>query len=202
MESNVAIKYNEKENLLYSEDFPFHLTMNKSDFNDDKDINRFIKTCERMIRISPEYKEWSSYIRDVMGLSKCAITEEDHGETSVEIHHHPYTLFTLTQGILAKELENNNEVNSFTVAKNVMELHYKMQAPFCLLVKSLHDKYHNGFLQIPCEIIQGDKHFFLKNYGHYLDEDDLERINARFRINKDNCGWKMKWIDSSGENDD
>jgi uncharacterized iron-regulated protein len=72
-----------------------------------------------------------------------------------------------------------------------------MKVPFCVLLKSIHEKVHNQFLNIPMEMCHGDYKFFMKEYYAYLSEDEQEIISAKLKINKDNCGWKVNnynWI--------
>ena len=68
-----------------------------------------------------------------------------------------------------------------------MELHFKNKIGYVPLLSSLHEKFHNGFLQIPKELLHGDYNFFIKNYSKYLDDADLETMNERLLITKNNC---------------
>ena len=51
----------------------------------------------------------------------------------------------------------------------------------------MHEKFHNGFLQIPIELIKGDYVWFIENYGKYFDDEDWETIKYKISIKKDNC---------------
>jgi len=174
---------------LSSTDSPYTLSLRRKEFADEKELTKFINSCERMIRCSPEYRVWTEYIREVLGMHVCEISGEVHSQTTVEIHHHPFTLYMLTKSVIMKHLEEDSEFCAFDIAIAVIQLHYEMRAPFCMIVKSLHEKFHKGFLQIPITLVQGDFRYLISHYLHYLDDDDSEMVTSRLGITNDNCGW-------------
>jgi len=62
MDNMADIKSNEANLELYSEEYPFRLPLRIKNFHDDSDYKKFIRSVERMVRNSPEYKEWRNYI--------------------------------------------------------------------------------------------------------------------------------------------
>ena len=183
------------EQVMSSEGYPYTLSLRKVDIEDEKTLNHFIKSCEKLVRLSPEYKLWTNYVRDVLGYTTCSITGEKHCETTVEIHHHPISLYSYIKAIILKKSTDSEEFCSFDIATCIIEEHYNMKVPFCLLLKSMHQKFHNGFLRIPMEIIVGDIEYFMKKYMHYLEDDEVDTILKRTKVNKENCGWAdgYKW---------
>jgi len=193
----------EEENTLVSSVVNFKLPLRIDDFADEKEIERFIKSCERLVRNSPEYKLWISYIRDVLQMECCRITGENMNETSVDIHHHPFTLYSIIKALLYKKLGNDEKFCSFDIAIECIELHFQMKVPFVPLVSSLHEKFHNGFLKIPMELVYGSIDYLIDNLFPYLDEEDKIIIQERLSINKYNCGWTegYKWINIGSDLD-
>ena len=116
-------------------------------------------------------------------------TNEIMSEVKICIHHHPIGLFTITKGILNEYLAKEESFCTFDVSTKVMELHFKNQIGYVPLLESLHEKFHNGFLQIPKEMIKGNYRSFLSEYSKYLDESDLENIDEKLAINESNCNW-------------
>ena len=53
----------------------------------------------------------------------------------------------------------------------------------------MHEKFHNGFLSIPLQLVRGNYKTFLEEYSKYMDDDDLETIESRLSITESNCGW-------------
>lgn len=188
------------ENKIIAENFDYNLSLRTYDAGDESEEKKFIKNCERMIRTCPEYHVWTEYIRDVMGFRECSITGEVHSETTVEIHHHPYNLFNIVKGVINKNIYEENKFCSFDICTSVMEIHFQMRAPFVLLLKSMHEKYHNGFLKIPMELVHGDYKWFMDNYSMHLGEETVEKITEKLNINVSNCDWTNTWFQNKMEN--
>lgn len=190
------VTYDEDSNVLQSEVSEYELKMTRSSIDDEKELNRFIKKCESMIRMSPEYKDWTDYIRDVMEMTSCQLTGEHHDHAKSDIHHHPITLFVIVKAVILKNVASDKEFSSISIMQEVVDLHYKMKIPFVVLIKSLHERFHNGFLNIPIELCIGDVQSFIKDYSCYLDEEDVSPILDKLKINWNNCGYskfKYKW---------
>lgn len=185
-----------EEHTIESNITNLKLSLRIDDFNSEKDLERFVKSCERLVRNSPEYKLWVSYIRDVLNLTVCHITGESLNETTVDLHHHPFSLFMIVKGLIYKKIGNDEKFCSFDIAMETIEMHFNMYVPFVPLVYSLHEKFHNGFLKIPMEIVYGNCDYLMKEIFPFLDPDEQNVIIERLSINKSNCGWEKgyKWI--------
>lgn len=177
------------DRTLSSEKYAYSLKLRLDDIEDEKKLHKFIRSCESLIRHSPEYKLWTSYIREVLGESSCTVTGELHQQTHVDIHHHPFSLYAITKAIINKLIINKDGFCSFDIATKVIELHYENRVGYIPLVSSIHEKYHNGFIQLPMELVKGDWRFMYDNYIQYLDDEDVGTINSRLSISKNNCGW-------------
>lgn len=188
-DSNTEVKSDEDKMELYSDSYPFNLPLRIKRFENESDYNKFIKNCELLIRRSLEYKDWRNYIIEVLGINTCMITDERIDEVSVEVHHHLPSMFTLVKGITNKKLAKDKEFSTFDIATEAIELHFKNKVGYVTLVKTLHEKFHNGFLDIPKEYIKGDYNYFLKNYSEFLDSEELDNINSRLIITETNAKW-------------
>jgi len=176
---------------------PYTLALKRKDFETEKELNSFIKSCERLIRISPEYRIWTDFIRESLGFSSCQLTGEIHTQTTVDIHHHPFTLWSLVKCAIMKRIANAQEFCSYDISSEIIQLHYDLKISFCVLVSSLHEKYHRGFLQIPMELIRGNYQYIIDHYMRFLEDDEIEYIMSKLSINKDNCGWttSYSWVE-------
>lgn len=190
MEEN-EIKSNVENLELYSDNYPFNLSLRIQNFESETDYNKFIKNCEKLIRGCLEYKLWRNYITDVLQIQSCVITEERMDQCGIEIHHHPVSLFTIVKSVINEKLENEEAFCSFDIATKVIELHFSNWIGFCVLVSSMHEKYHNGYLNIPRSLIRGNYNSYLENYSKYLEEEDLEKINEKLTITDHNCNWSV-----------
>ena len=143
------------ENLeLYSDNHPFRLSLRIKTFESEAEYTKFIRNVETTIRRSIEYRMWKGYIIDVLGIKTCMITNENIDECSIEVHHHLPTLFTLVKGLVNKKIENKEGFSTFDISLEAIELHFANKIGYATLIKSMHEKFHNGFLSIPKELIK------------------------------------------------
>ena len=191
MEQENEIKSNVEKLELYSDNYPFNLSLRIQNFEGEAEYNKFIKNCEKLIRGCLEYKLWRNYITDILQIQSCAITEERMDQVSLQIHHHPVSLFTIVKSIINEKLENEEPFCSFDIAMKTIELHFMNKIGYTPLIDSIHEKFHNGFLNIPKSLIKGNYNKYLEQYSKYLDEEELEIISSRLSITDSNCNWSV-----------
>ena len=151
------------------------LTLRRKNFSDSTEERRFIKNVERLIRSSIEYKEWVFFVKDSLHLDICAFTGESDEETGdIEIHHHPLTLYDIVQAVVDTYVMQDQEFCSFEIAQEVIDLHFKLKVGFVPLLGSLHKKFHNGYLDIPIDVVHGDYKYILQHY--YIRDEVKEKV--------------------------
>jgi hypothetical protein len=194
METQILIA-DQDNHIISANKSEFELSLKRSNIEDPKKMKAFIKTCEAMIRKSPEYSDWRDFIHEVLQLYKCEITGELHVHATCDIHHHPVSLYVITKGVINKYISEEIPFSSYDICSDVIQLHYDLKVPFVVLLKSMHEKFHNGFLKIPIELTHGDLRHFIDNYRDYIDDDDIDVIYERLNTTFKNCGWgnKYKW---------
>lgn len=170
-------------NVFKIETSPFDLSLRIDNFSDDKDQIKFIKSVEKMVRFSPEYKLWVNYIVETLGQDKCEFTNEAKSECSVEVHHHPICLYTVVKAVIDNYIKQHKEFCTFDIARDVIELHFQNKIGYVVMISSLHEKYHNGFMQIPIEFVNGDYKHILTNYE--LDKEEYDRILLLCAVHKE-----------------
>ena len=183
------VKSNIKNMELYSDTFPFRLSLKIRNFENEAEYKKFIKNVEMLIRRCHEYKLWREYIIEVLQINTCMITNESIDQVSIEVHHHIPSLFTLVTGLVNEKIETEKEFNTFDIAQNAIELHFKNKVGYVTLLKSMHEKFHNGYLDIPITMVKGDYNYFLSNYLKYIDQEQADIIESRLAINEHNCSW-------------
>jgi len=188
--TNETIIKSNVENLeLFADNHPFRLSLRIKTFESESEFNKFIKNVETTVRRCIEYKQWKSYIIEVLGIKSCMITNERIDECSIEVHHHVPTLYVLVKALINEKMEKNEEFSTFDIALEAIELHFLNKIGYVTLIKSMHEKFHNGFLQIPREYIKGDYMTFVNEYSKYLDDADLELMNIRLATKEADCSW-------------
>jgi hypothetical protein len=183
------IKSNTETLEIYSDRHPFSLSLRISNFENEAMYKKFVKNCEHIIRKSIEYKEWRNYIIDVLQTNECMITHEKMDEVTIEVHHHVPSLYTLTTALVNRCIEENIPFCTFDICQQAIELHFQNRVGYVTLLKSMHEKFHNGKLDIPISFVRGDYNYFIREYSRYLDEADLETINSRLIVNEHTCSW-------------
>lgn len=186
---NVKIESKVEKLELYSEQYPFSLTLRISNFENEASYKKYVKNCEMLIRRSVEYKLWRQYIIDVLRIDHCMITHERMDDVTIEVHHHVPGMYVLVSSLVNKKLDSGVEFCTFDICMEAIELHFKNRVGYVTLLKSMHEKFHNGRLDIPIELVRGDYKTYLREYTRHLDEVDLETIEARLATNEHNCSW-------------
>jgi hypothetical protein len=189
MTQNTEVQSNIEGLELYSDLYPFRLSLRIKNFESEAEYKKFIRNVEALIRRSIEYKLWTSYIKDILQVNCCMITQERMDEVTIDVHHHVPNLYTLVKGLTNECIEKEQEFSTFDIALKAIEIHYANRVGYVVLLKSMHEKFHNGFLAIPMELIRGDYNWFIDHYNGFLDEEDIERINYLLSINVSNCQW-------------
>jgi len=193
------IKSNVESLELYSDSHPFSLSLRIKTFENESEYKRFVKNVEMSVRKSIEYKLWRNYVIDVLQVNECMITHESVNEVTIDIHHHIPSLYVLVSALVNEKLEKEEEFCTFDIATKAIELHYQNRLGYITLLKSMHEKFHNGFLKIPINLVRGNYQYFLDHYSKYLDEADLDVIGERLSINEHNCRWSRdNYIVSTG----
>jgi len=187
-----VIKSNVENLELFSDTHPFRLSLRITSFESEADFNKFIKSVESTVRRSIEYKMWKQYIIEVLGITTCMITQEKMDECTIEVHHHIPSLYLAVKALVNKKISNHEEFSTFDIALETIELHFANKIGYVTLLKSMHEKFHNGYLPIPKEYIKGDYMSFLNEYSKYLDDEDLENINLRLATYETDCDWSAK----------
>lgn len=154
----------------------------------DKDKVKAIKTAERMIRSSLEYKAYIKYLKQYIDMTKCSffnnVNNKDGKRVSIEIHHEPFTLFDITQAVLEKQLDETGEVNLFNIAEEVMKLHYQCKVGLIPLSSTVHELVHLGQVFIPLQSPRGDYISFLEEYDRYITMDMKDILQEKLNLSR------------------
>ncbi len=189
MEEQAEVKSNVEDLRLYSDTYPFSLSLRISNFDSEANYKKFIRNCEMLIRRCAEYKLWRNYIIDVLQIDECMITKEKNSDVTIDVHHHVPSLYVLVASLVNRNIENGDEWCTFDICQEVIELHFQNKIGYVTLLKSMHEKFHNGRLNIPSYLIRGDYKYYMQNFSRYLDETDLEIMEQRMVCKDTNCDW-------------
>ena len=150
------------------------------DLNDDKDYEHFIKDIESTVRSSYEYKEFIKYLRENMGMDRCAflkdVSNRDTNKIKIEIHHYPFSLRDIVEIVYRKRSYYKESLSIFMIAKEVMELHYKLMVGLIPLSETVHELAHSERLFIPVDKVLGRYNLFVDYYKPFIDPEMLDTL--------------------------
>ena len=172
-----------------------------SPYNDTyKNEDEVIHAIEKVVRTSYEYRQYVAICKTEFDLTKCKfIPQADIVDTNVglELHHYPFTLFDIVQGVLRHEygILSDREpvykrpVNLFKVAEKVMKLHYQGVIGLIPLSLTAHELAHNGDIFIPLtdEYVFGNWKSLFDNQEEYgIELAETVNFNVRQAIDMTN----------------
>ena len=139
----------------------------------EKQKDKLIKTIERLIRSSLEYKDLIKYLRDHMDMNQCEFFpnfKSGKKRGMIEIHHAPYDLYTLTWIVMERQEQERGCIDEFDVAEEVMYLHYQGMVGLIPLSITAHELVHDGQLIVPLNCVRGKFVQFTKDYYPYIEK--------------------------------
>jgi hypothetical protein len=164
----------------------FNLYRSKSFYNDlelltnEKNKEKFIKSIERIIRTSIEYRNYIGYLRNEVNLAYCTlfdrIPEEVAAALKIEMHHMPFTLYDLVDVVLTKYLTLDRPFTRFSIANEVMDLHFSNKVGLVPLTVTAHQMMHAGKYFIKKSDVFGKYDLFIQENKAYLTDEHLEKI--------------------------
>lgn len=197
----------DKETLFIPEtefDKPSYIMYN------EKTRSKFIKSVEKIIRSSLEYREFISYLRAELGMNFCMffnnVSRDDIKNIGIEIHHIPFSLFDIVNIVLRKYETEELTIDPLVIADEVMRLHYEGKVGLVPLSITVHELYHRGDLFIPLQYVDKGFILFYQEYKDYMKEYEemLKRLivmSRNFNLNDNTILKKhLIYLDPEGYN--
>ena len=198
---NIVSEKGKNGNIIISmEDAKYYyLPFDKSpvDLSNPKIRQQFIKAVEKIVRNSKLYKRYINYLKADVGLTHCAvfgnIKSEKGDKTKIEMHHGPiFTLYDYVSIVLEKHLrENANDINTFDIAAEVLDLHRRKLVQTVMLSETAHKSMDNPKIApfLSLDMTFGDLVGFIKEYGQYFspkNRSDLKNYFIHYQANLEN----------------
>ena len=150
------------------------------DLNDPKEYIKYIKALERAVRGSFEYRAMVSYLKQYANMTECAfyknVTNSDTSAIKIEIHHGPFSLCDICEIVYRKRLSFNEPLDEFSVAKEVMYLHYNMCIGLIPLSATVHELVGNRYLFISPRNYYGNYKYFAECYKSWILPEQLDTL--------------------------
>lgn len=162
---------------------------------ESKDFVKFVKLVERLARSSYELRGYIKYLKENVNLDKCHFLEiADMENVSIELHHHPFTMFDITKIILIKYFKSKDIIPLMDIISEIVEVHYKGMVGLIPLSITMHEAAHAGELTIPISLVHGNVDLFISEYREWIEPSYMEKIKhlreaemfLLEQVNKDN----------------
>lgn len=136
----------ERENTRVPERPIESISFSFKGFYDDKTFDRFVKATERVIRSDRSYLNYVKKIKETEdNLAKDVVLNNlKSTDASIEMHHHPFTLYDIVSIVALHNFNNDNEFTSFSLAKEVIGLHYANMVGLAPMSVTTHQLAHLG----------------------------------------------------------
>lgn len=146
----------------------------------EKSYSKFIKSIEKIVRGSLEYRNYVKFLKEEIDMNQCAFFQNiDRTELRVglEIHHAPLTLFDICSIVLNSMAIDNTDITVFDVAEEVLKCHYQGLVGLIPLSETVHELVHAGEIFIPVNKVYGNVRRFIEIYGEGMTENHIDLLN-------------------------
>lgn len=177
-----------------SDNAPYYLEFDKSEdyFSYFDNEIAFIKGVESIVRKHDFIRiTYPKYLKEVVGLKECqvmpGIKADDKGKISLEMHHGPILTLFDTCEIMTNYFRamGKDNINTFMVAREVVEQHRLNHVRVIFLCKSAHQKVHEEGIFLNYMQGFGDTLEFLRLFKEGVSK------NMRIKINE-YIAWSME----------
>ena len=175
---------------ISSDDTPEVIMMYKPRdyFEDITAYTKFVKSCERMVRHSDDYKAFLHWVKDVLGMNFCQVSSNIvEGDATIEMHHGPiFTLFDYCAVILNDAIQRGDKISTFRISNRVIEEHFALRVQVVMLAKTNHEAITNRDLFLNIRQGIGNVDAFIKKYMRALDDEQKYKIWSYINFSKSN----------------
>lgn len=147
-----------------------------------------IKKLEQSIRSSYEYRGLFQFLKQNLNINHCSFYEgySMANGLTIELHHAPFTLFDITEAVVAKFVHDQNYWETFRVVEKVNMLHYEFKIGITPLNPTAHKLVHSGVLPVHPKIILGDWKEFYKEYQSHLNDSAKKKYDDTLALETEN----------------
>lgn len=161
------------------------------DLRDEKTFIKYIRSIEKIIRGSIEYRSYIGYLKNNLNITQCTflpmIDISEIKGVGLEFHHYPFTLFDTVCIVFNNKIVEKGgrdsmfadfRISPFEVANEVMKLHYENKVGLVPLSKTVHELAHEGSIFIPLDLVFGNVNEFIKEYKNAITEDQFNLLST------------------------
>lgn len=153
----------------------------------DKQRVKLVKKIESYCRQSMEYSDLIAYLRKYVNMDECTFLHNFKAGKKrgmIEIHHAPYTLFSIVDTVMRKQEDTTGIIDEFEVAEEVMRLHYSGLIGLIPLSITCHQLVHDDKLPVPLWCVYGRFVEFTKKYYDWIQDDTLLALSEQIELSR------------------
>lgn len=184
--SSKAVEYTRDENLTITTDmdiFDISFNKDKNQLANMENYVKFVKGCEKSVRKHPDYNHFVSTVRD-LNMPHCQVLGNiTKFDAEVQMHHNVLTLFDYCAIVTDHLLAHDELVNTFKVAKLVLQEHFDEHVNIVMLCTTVHEMIDTGEIFINLSQGIGNINEFFKKYKDGLGRY-AEKINQYIDLSK------------------
>lgn len=155
--------------------------------SNDKQRDKLIKTIEKYIRSSDEYRDYIKFLRDNLDMNYCHYFNNINGKKKrgfIEIHHEPFSLYDLTNIVMTKHEQTKGYIDELDVAEEVMYIHYSNRVGLIPVSITPHELIHTGKIIVPLDCTYGNFIKFVEDYLEYMDPGLVDMLEEKIELTK------------------
>jgi len=162
------------------------------EYDDEKKLKKYIKGIESVVRSSVEYRSYIKYLKEEQDLTACKFLTNVDGKNiknvAIEFHHYPFNLYEIVNTVLKKQTDfYSHPTTTFSVANEVMRIHYENMVGLVPLTKTVHELAHNGEIFINLNLVYGNVKKFIEDYFEYIDQELFNSLDTLKNLSDKNA---------------
>lgn len=154
----------------------------------NKERNKLIKTTEKVIRGSTEYREYMRFLKEHMDMDRCTVLQNlingNGKHYTIEIHHMPFTLYEIVDTVIRKREALSEKIATLNIADEIMEMHYDGKVGLIPLSKTMHELAGNGKIFIPLQNVFQKYDKFYDDYEEFMDQKIKDNIELQVKMSQ------------------
>ena len=166
-------------------------------FEDISTYSKFIKSCERSIRTSKDYKVFISFIKQILGINFCQVSSHIcDTDASIELHHGPiFTLYDITAVMLNYFMKTGKKINTLRITDAVLQEHFDLRVQVVMLATTNHEAAHNRDVFLNLKQGIGNLTEFIDMYKDCLEDIQKYKIWNYINMCKANPSFDRGYLD-------
>ena len=160
-------------------------------FKNKKSRYKYCTEVKSLVRKTPEYREWVSFLKNNLGMYGCDVfrnldnSPESRKHYTVELHHTPFTLMEIVDTVVSKREYYGESLDIYDVAEEILCLHFDGKVGLINLTKTAHELAEKGRIFIPLQRIYHQGYIeFVNDYEEFMTPQLKNKIELIIQMSQ------------------